>query len=65
MCCQPSWQADAEEMTRRPAREDGIFCGIFSGGALSVALRISQQAEGAVIAFNVYDRYLSTGVFHA
>ena len=61
-------QADAEEMTRRLAREEGIFCGISSGGALSVALRISQQIEHAVIAFIVCDRgdrYLSTGVFPA
>ena len=59
-------QPDAEEMTRRLAREEGIFCGISSGGALSVALRISQQVENAVIAFIVCDRgdrYLSTGVF--
>jgi len=61
-------QADAEEMTRRLAREEGIFCGISSGGALSAALRISQQVENAVIAFIVCDRgdrYLSTGVFPA
>lgn len=61
-------QKDAEEMTRRLAREEGIFCGISSGGALSVALRISQQVENAVIAFIVCDRgdrYLSTGVFPA
>ena len=59
-------QADAEEMTRRLASEEGIFCGISSGGALSVALRVSQQAENAVIVFVVCDRgdrYLSTGVF--
>ena len=59
-------QTDAEEMTRRLAREEGIFCGVSSGGALSVALRISQQVENAVIAFIVCDRgdrYLSTGVF--
>lgn len=59
-------QADAEEMTQRLAREEGIFCGISSGGALSVATRISQQVEHAVIAFIVCDRgdrYLSTGVF--
>jgi cysteine synthase B len=61
-------QADAEEMTRRLAREEGIFCGISSGGALSIALRVSQQLENAVIAFIVCDRgdrYLSTGVFPA
>ena len=59
-------QADAEEMTRRLALEEGIFCGISSGGALSVAARISQHVEDAVIAFIVCDRgdrYLSTGVF--
>jgi cysteine synthase B len=59
-------QKDAEELTRRLAREEGIFCGISSGGALSVALRISQQVQNATIVFIVCDRgdrYLSTGVF--
>jgi cysteine synthase B len=59
-------QADAEEMTRRMAREEGIFAGISSGGALTVALRISQQVKDAVIVSIVCDRgdrYLSTGVF--
>ncbi len=59
-------QSDAENMTRRLACEEGIFCGVSSGGALSVALRISQQVENAVIAFIVCDRgdrYLSTGIF--
>ena len=61
-------QHEAEEMTRRLAREEGIFCGISSGGALAVALRVSLQIENAVIAFIVCDRgdrYLSTGVFPA
>ncbi|HCI53112.1 MAG TPA: cysteine synthase B [Gallionella sp.] len=61
-------QKDAENMTRRLAAEEGIFCGISSGGALSVALRISAQVENAVIVFIVCDRgdrYLSTGVFPA
>jgi len=59
-------QQDAEEMTRRLAREEGIFCGISSGGALSIALRISRQVQNATIVFIVCDRgdrYLSTGVF--
>ena len=59
-------QQDAEEMARSMAREEGIFCGISSGGALSVALRISERVENAIIAFIVCDRgdrYLSTGVF--
>jgi len=61
-------QQDAEEMTRRLAREEGIFCGISSGGALAVALRVSQKVENATIVFIVCDRgdrYLSTGVFPA
>ena len=59
-------QQEAEEMTRRLAREEGIFCGISSGGALAVALRVSQQVENATIVFIVCDRgdrYLSTGIF--
>jgi cysteine synthase B len=59
-------QPMAEDLTRRLAREEGIFCGISSGGALAVALRISQQVENATIVFIVCDRgdrYLSTGVF--
>jgi cysteine synthase B len=61
-------QAAAEEMTRRMAREEGIFAGISSGGALQVALRIAAQVENAVIVTIVCDRgdrYLSTGVFPA
>ncbi|AWI80260.1 MAG: cysteine synthase B [Betaproteobacteria bacterium HGW-Betaproteobacteria-13] len=59
-------QADAEEMTRRLAREEGIFAGISSGGSLHVALRLAQEVENAVIVSIVCDRgdrYLSTGVF--
>ncbi len=61
-------QPDAEEMTRRLAREEGIFCGISSGGALAVAMRVSQRVQNATIVFIVCDRgdrYLSTGVFPA
>jgi cysteine synthase B len=59
-------QADAEEMTRRMAREEGIFAGISSGGAMHVALRVSGQLKDAVIVTVVCDRgdrYLTTGVF--
>ncbi|CAG9932830.1 cysteine synthase CysM [Candidatus Nitrotoga arctica] len=61
-------QQEAEEMTRRLASEEGIFCGISSGGALAVALRVAQTVENATIVFIVCDRgdrYLSTGVFPA
>ena len=59
-------QAEAEEMTRRLAREEGIFAGISSGGAVHVALRLSKELKNAVIVSVVCDRgdrYLSTGVF--
>ncbi|BAV33774.1 cysteine synthase [Sulfuricaulis limicola] len=59
-------QAEAEEMTRRLAREEGIFCGISSGGATLAALRLSQEVKNAVIVTIICDRgdrYLSTGVF--
>jgi len=59
-------QVDAEQMARRMAAEEGIFCGISSAGALVAALRVAQQAQNATIVFVVADRgdrYLSTGVF--
>jgi cysteine synthase B len=61
-------QEDAEEMTRRLAREEGIFAGISSGGALWAALQVSTRVENATIVTIVCDRgdrYLSTGVFPA
>jgi S-sulfo-L-cysteine synthase (O-acetyl-L-serine-dependent) len=61
-------QAAAEETTRRLAREEGIFAGISSGGALHAALQLSSELENAVIVSIVCDRgdrYLSTGVFPA
>jgi S-sulfo-L-cysteine synthase (O-acetyl-L-serine-dependent) len=61
-------QADAEDTARRLARDEGIFCGISSGGACAVALRVSRTLENATIVFIVCDRgdrYLSTGVFPA
>ncbi len=61
-------QADAEDVTRRLAREEGIFAGISSGGAMSVALKLAAECENAVIVSIVCDRgdrYLSTGVFPA
>src|SRR3954468_22582682 len=59
-------QGEAEEMTRRMAREEGIFAGISSGGAMHVALRLSREVKDAVIVTIVCDRgdrYLTTGVF--
>jgi cysteine synthase B len=59
-------QSEAENMTRRLAREEGIFAGISSGGAMHVALRISAALKNAVIVSIVCDRgdrYLTTGVF--
>ncbi|MBQ5964645.1 cysteine synthase CysM [Massilia sp. ZL223] len=61
-------QAASEQMARRMAAEEGIFCGISAAGACEVALRISQTVENATIVFVVCDRgdrYLSTGVFPA
>jgi cysteine synthase B len=59
-------QADAENMARRLAGEEGIFAGISAAGALVVALRVAQEVRNATIVFVVCDRgdrYLSTGVF--
>jgi len=59
-------QDEAEESTRRLAREEGIFAGVSSGGALAAALKISSVIENSVIVFIICDRgdrYLSTGIF--
>jgi cysteine synthase B len=59
-------QHDAEITMQRLAREEGIFCGVSSGGAVWAALELSKQLENAVIVAIVCDRgdrYLSTGVF--
>jgi cysteine synthase B len=61
-------QADAEDLCRRMAREEGIFAGISAAGALWVALQVAERVQNATIAFIVCDRgdrYLSTGVFPA
>ena len=61
-------QAESEEMTRRMAREEGIFAGISSGGGLVAAIQIALATEHATIvqiACDRGDRYLSTGVFPA
>ena len=59
-------QADAEDMARRMAREEGLFAGISAAGACWVALQLARTLENATIVFIVCDRgdrYLSTGVF--
>jgi cysteine synthase B len=61
-------QADAEDMARRLAREEGLFCGISAAGACWSALQLSRTVRDATIVFIVCDRgdrYLSTGVFPA
>ena len=61
-------QQEAEVMMRRLAVEEGIFCGVSSGGAAAAALKLSQQVENSTIVSIVCDRgdrYISTGVFPA
>lgn len=59
-------QEVAEQMTRRLAKEEGIFCGVSSGGAVAGALELAKTLENAVIVSIICDRgdrYLSTGLF--
>ncbi len=59
-------QKESEQMMRRLAREEGIFAGVSSGGAVAAALRLSEELEDATIVAIICDRgdrYLSTGVF--
>ena len=59
-------QSESEEMMRRLAREEGLFAGVSSGGAVAAALRLSAELENATIVAIICDRgdrYLSTGVF--
>jgi cysteine synthase B len=61
-------QADAEDMARRLAREEGLFSGISAAGACWAALQLARTQRDATIVFIVCDRgdrYLSTGVFPA
>ncbi|MEZ5570080.1 MAG: cysteine synthase CysM [Halioglobus sp.] len=59
-------QQESEQTMRRMAAQEGIFCGVSSGGAVAAALRLSAEVENAVIVAIICDRgdrYLSTGVF--
>tara|TARA_R110002110_G_scaffold406421_1_gene626336 strand:- start:149219 stop:150115 length:897 start_codon:yes stop_codon:yes gene_type:complete len=61
-------QEESERTMRRLASEEGIFCGVSSGGCIAGALRLSKDVENAVIVAIICDRgdrYLSTGVFAA
>lgn len=59
-------QQEAEDTMRQLAQQEGIFCGVSSGGAVAGALRIAKANPAAVIVAVICDRgdrYLSTGVF--
>jgi cysteine synthase B len=59
-------ETDATAYTRRLAKEEGIFAGMSSGGALSAALRLSAELETGNIVFIACDRgdrYLSSTLF--
>ena len=59
-------QSESEDTMRRLASQEGIFCGVSSGGSIAAALRVSAEVENAVIVAIICDRgdrYLSTGVF--
>ena len=59
-------QSESEQMMRRLARDEGIFAGVSSGGAIAAAMRLNAEVEGATIVAIICDRgdrYLSTGVF--
>lgn len=61
-------QSEAEDVMRRLAREEGIFCGVSSGGSVAAMLRLSREVENAVMVAIICDRgdrYLSTGVYDA
>ncbi|MNZ70969.1 Cysteine synthase B [compost metagenome] len=59
-------QGEAEDAMRRLAREEGIFCGVSSGGAVAAMLQLSREVENAVMVAVITDRgdrYLSSGLF--
>lgn len=60
-------QEDAENTMRNLASQEGIFCGVSSGGAVAAALALSQKVENAIIVAIICDRgdrYLSSGLFN-
>ena len=59
-------QNEAEETTIALGREEGIFAGVSSGGAIAAALKLSEELENALIVTVICDRgdrYISTNVF--
>lgn len=61
-------QQESEAMMRRLAAEEGIFCGVSSGGTVTAAMKLSKEVSNAVIVTVICDRgdrYISTGVFPA
>jgi cysteine synthase B len=59
-------QQDAEQTMKALATQEGIFCGVSSGGSVAGALQLSKGVENATIVVIICDRgdrYLSTGVF--
>ena len=60
-------QAEAEDMTRQLASREGLFCGVSSGGAVTSAIRLSQECQNAHIVAIICDRgdrYVSTDIFN-
>jgi len=60
-------QQESEDTMRALASQEGIFCGVSSGGSIAAALKLSREVENAVIVAIICDRgdrYLSTGVFN-
>ena len=59
-------QSKAEECARKLAREEGIFCGISSGGCVEAAIGVAASSENATVVAIICDRgdrYLSAGIF--
>ncbi|WP_344965429.1 cysteine synthase CysM [Oceanisphaera sediminis] len=60
-------EAEAVATMLRLAKEEGIFCGVSSGGAVAGALKLAEQVDNAIIVAIICDRgdrYLSSGVFN-
>jgi cysteine synthase B len=59
-------EQEAREMTKRLAKEEGVFAGMSSGGSVAVALKLASQMESGVIVAIICDRgdrYLSSDLF--